>query len=397
MSERFKDILSESKDALVTVMEAFLDEPSIMVCAVGMVFPIVELAIPFIKLVLCNEESSEVKYMKEQFQMVRDQLEDVADQIADINKALKKKDIDTEFFKIEENLLFLFEKYMDIIDSKPKFQEGKKVQFVEDYEAFPADKDLHELYEAVMGNTAFGSSILDFAMEYTEKHRRALEKYFARLLKLFYLGLVIVIGYKAIKEENSEKFKMQWKEKMHDVETKMKSLIDECIDKFPEQARIDILKECLRQEGGKSNCELAALILGAVKEKYDWVSWSVQVFDQQQSSKFTILPKKGEYHAHSEKNSLDFDDFSKRHVVVSYSSDPKPVDAARIQHFINELVVSDTKCEMSRAVAFIAHNLPGHVIHIVKESKKFECSHNFPKDSHFLGVYQKSQICVHSE
>lgn len=396
MSERFKDILSESKDALVTVMEAFLDEPSIMVCAVGMVFPIVELAIPFIKLVLCNEESSEVKYMKEQFQMVRNQLDDVADQIADINKALKKKDIDTEFFKIEENLLFLFEKYMDIIEAKPKFQEGKKVQFIEDYEAFPAEKDLHELHDAAMGKTAFGCSILDFAMEYTQKHRRALEKYFARLLKLFYLGLLIVLGYKAIKEENGEKCKMIWKEKMYDVEMKMKSLIDECITKFPEQARTDILKECLRQETGKSNSELAALILEAVKEKYDWVRWSVEVFDQQ-SSKFTILPKKGEYHAHSEKNCLDFDDFSKRHVVVSYSSDPKPVDATRIQHYIRELEVSDTRCEMSRAVAFIARNIPGHVVHIVKENKKFECSHNFPKDYHFLGVYQKSQICIHSE
>ncbi|XP_043918333.1 uncharacterized protein LOC122794187 [Protopterus annectens] len=400
MSGSLKDVLIDSKDAVVTGMELFLQEPEFLICTTEMLFPLVEVATPFMKLVLQNEESSEVKYIKEQFQMVRDKLEEIADQIVDINKALKKKDIDSEFFKIEENLLFLFEKYLDILEASPKFKEGKKTQFIEDYEAFPAEKDLNELYDAAVGDASFGCSILDFAMDYTEKHRRALEQYFSRLLRLFYLGLIIVMGYKAITMESGEKFKKQWSEKMLRVEAKMKSLIDDCISNFPQQARIDVLKVCPLEEAGRSNSDLATLILNVLKEKYDWVRWSVHVHDPCTSwfnYWFSFWSAKEDYHLHTGKSSFTFPEFTKHNVIVSYSSGLKQLDSALIQKLVCHLESKDVNCDLTKATSFLNENMPGHVVHILRGNQKMECSHNFPADCHYNESFQMFQLCIHSE
>lgn len=400
MSGGLKDILIDSKDAVVTGMELFLQEPEFLICTAEILFPLVDVATPFMKLVIQNEESSEVKYIKEQFQMVRDKLEEIADQIVDINKALKKKDIDTEFFKIEENILFLFEKYLDILEASPKFKEGKKTQFVENYEAFPAEKDLNELYDAAMGGTAFGCSILDFALDYTEKHRRALEQYFARLLRLFYLGLIIVMGCKAITMESVENFKKKWSEKMLRVQTKMKYLINNCIINFPQQARIDILKTFPPEEVGRSNSDLATSILNMLKEKYDWVNWSVQVYDQCTSWLNYLLSfwsTKEEYHYHTENNCLAFTEFTKHSVIISYSSSPQQLDDALIQKLVYNLESKEVNCDLTKASSFIDENMIGHVVHILRGSQKMECSHNFPAGCHYIERFPMFQLCVHSE
>ncbi|XP_067909720.1 protein rapunzel-like [Heterodontus francisci] len=352
----------------------------------GVLKPIFQVAGIILKLALGERESEELTYMKEQFQAVRNQLDIISDQIKQVLWEIEKSTINNQYFPIEENLKNQFRKYMDIIKAAPEFRENEKREFLTHFDVTKGDQNLHTLFDGVMGYSAiFGKPILETAMGYDQRNRRIMEGLCCRVKELFCIGLIALVGHAAITGTDVEALKKEWNEKMNKVETKMKSMIDRCINEFAEQAEIDV-EDLIKNKGERDNKGCATYIIEALTGKYDWVKWSVRVYD----------PVSGfDNHCVIGPNRFHFFRLSDVNAVVSYAIDPKiPLDDAHIR----QLMEGKDDWKDAREVAeHVYNNLPsGHVVHTVRRYKDLWNHKNFPNNCHYWETYSGVTLCVHS-
>ncbi|XP_072432614.1 protein rapunzel-like [Chiloscyllium punctatum] len=352
----------------------------------GVLKPIFQVAGFILKLVLGKRESEELTYMKEQFQTVRNQLDVISEQIKQVLWEIEKSTINNQYFPIEENLKNQFRKYMDILNAAPEFRENEKREFLTHFDVTKGDQNLHTLYDAVMGYSAiFGKPILETAMRYDQRNRRLMEGLCCRLKELFCIGLIALVGHSAITGTDVEALKREWNEKMGKVENKMKSMIDKCINEFAEQAEIDV-EALIKNKGERDNKGCATYIIEALTEKYDWVKWSVRVYD----------PVSGfNNHCVIGPNRFHFFRLNGVNAVVSYAIDPKvSLNEVEIRHLMEG---KDGWTDAREVAEYVYNNLPsGHVVHTVRRYKDLWLHKNFPNSCHFWETYSGVTLCVHS-
>ncbi|XP_077384332.1 rapunzel 4 [Festucalex cinctus] len=389
MADKLQRLVSEKKDMVETVMETFEQGAEVVASIVGDLFPVFSIAAPIVKLALDNVESKEAVFMKEQFQKVRDRLDAVSDQMRRILDEIKKSGMDATYFSVEENITNQFRKYMDILNAKAKFREVKKKLFLEHFDRTGGDKNLHVLYNAVTGDTFSGDSVLEIVLNYEEKSRRPLEDFCARLKKLFCLGIIALLGHAALKGYDEEDALLQdWGEKMKAVQEKMNAVIQDCVASFPKQAELDA-RRLLRDNPGWSNQQVADAIVTKLRNKYDWVGWSVRVF---KSPTGLFAPKNFHCPAGRSRFQVPTSD-DKLNVVVSYSSSPEPVDRAHVRR----LIQSQKKLSVVAVAEMLFEQVPGQcAVHTVKTSKDLACAWSFSDELHYWEEHKNLHVCLHS-
>ncbi|XP_041040662.1 protein rapunzel-like isoform X2 [Carcharodon carcharias] len=378
---------TEVVNAIVQVKNAMSVVESLekLASAAGVVGAIFGLAAAIVKLALGNVESAEMRYMKEQFQIVRNKLDVISDQIKEVLQAIEQSTVNNQYFPIEENLKNQFRKYMNILNSKPEYRGKEKREFLTHFEATKGDQNLHTLFDAVMGYSAiFGKPILETAMGYDQRNRRLMEGLCSRLKELFCIGLIALMGHAAITGNDVEALKTEWNGKLAEVDSKMKSMIDRCINEFADQAKIDVEK-MIKDKGGRDNAECSSYLRNSLVKKYDWVKWSVRVYN----------PVSGfDNHCVIGSNWFNFFRLNGVNVVASYGIEPKPIDEGTIR----QLMEGKNGWRDARDVAqHVYDNLPpGHVVHTVRRFKGLWDSDNFPVNCHFWENYSGVTLCVHS-
>ncbi|XP_076868676.1 protein rapunzel-like [Brachyhypopomus gauderio] len=390
MTDALQKMVADKKDVVETVMEALQQGAEVVASFAGDLFPVFSIAAPIVKLALDNVDSKEAAYMKEQFQKVRDRLEVVSEEVQRINEEVKKSGADATYFTVEENLTNQFRKYMDILNAKPKFQEVKKKLFLEHFSKSGGDKNLHTLYNAVTGENFSTESVLDITLNYVQKSRRAVEDFCSRMKHLFCIGLIALMGHAALKGgEDEEKLLQEWQERMKAVQLKMNVVIEECINNFPKQAELD-MKRLVRDSTDKNNKQLADLIVENLKKKYDWVAWSVRIFNSP-SSFFGFASK--DYQCSTGKSRFQVPSPNNVNIVVSYSASPEPLDKAQIQ----KLIQAEKKPTVQGVAELLFDNLPLCVVHTVKTTcKNVAYSWTFTDELHYFEECKNFYLFVHS-
>lgn len=389
MAEQLQKI-AQKKDVVETVMEVFEQGAEVIASVAGDIFPVFSIVAPIVKLALDNVESKEAQYMTEQFQKVRDRLEVVSEEIQQINDEIKRSGIDDTYFSVEENLLNQFRKFMEVLNAKPKFREVRKKTFLEHFKKTGGDNNLHKLYNAVTGDNFSGESVLEITLNYEQKSRRPVEEFCAMLKQLFCIGLIALVGHASLEGYGEEeKLLQEWGEKMKVVQSKMIVVIEDCINSFPTQAELDS-KRIVRDHSDKSNQQLADILIEHLKKKYDWVCWSVRVFN----SPTGMFTSKKDFHGLTGKSRFQVptsDD--KLNVVISYSASPEPVRKDQIQNLISE----QKKPAMTAMAEQLFETIPVCVVHTVKSSCKdlgFSCS--FSDELHYYEEFKNFCVFLHS-
>ncbi|CAL8248878.1 unnamed protein product [Lota lota] len=387
-------LVADKKDMVETVMDMFEQGAEVIASIAGDFSPIFSMAASLVKLALDNVESKEADFMKDQFQKVRQRLDVVSEQIQRVNDEIKKSVMDAAYFSIEENISNQFRKYTDILNAKPKFREVKKKIFLEHFVKTGGEKNLHTLYNAVTGDNFSGESVLTITLNYNEKSRRGMEEFCARLKELFCIGIIALMGNTVLKDDTvlkdsgyEEEILREWSEKMNTVNAKMHVVIEDCIVSFPEQAEVD----CRRWVGDPSEVtdqQLADALIEHLKNKYDWVYWSVRVFKTptRMFSKVCHCPTgKSRFQVPSSDEKLN--------ITVSYSASPKPIDKLRIQ----SLIPDQTKLAVEGVAEMLFKDFNGSaVVHTVKTSRDLACSWSFTPELHYWEEHDKLSVCVHS-
>ncbi|XP_072911297.1 protein rapunzel-like [Hemitrygon akajei] len=399
MSLTVEDVLQLSQSAVEAARAAVIFSQSTrnLASTLGVLGPVIGLASVTVKLSLSNVDSPELAFMKEQFQIVRNQLDIISGQISEVLREIERSTINSQYFPIEENLKNQFRKYMSILNAAPAFRHKEKSEFLKHFDATKGDQNLHTLYDGVMGNTAiFAKPILETAMNCDRRNRRLMESLCARLKYLFCIGLIALLGHAGITGNDVTALVLEWNQKQAEIEAKMKSMIDWCINEFVEQAKIDV-KRMVKEKGERNNKECSHYILEALANKYDWVTWSVRVYDGISGySNHCVIGH----------NYFHYFRLNNVNIVVSYSTNPQPVDVTCIRQLMDKsdwqyALTSVLKLGWNKAsdiASYFKDNVDGCVVHVVKCDSHLHYKCNFPDECHFwMDNYDGVTLCIHRE
>lgn len=213
------------KRGLIKVLECVATISS----AAAVVNPIFGVAGSLIRVVLHQVDDEDLQKLKREFGSMNRALDDISNQNRQALQQIRKETVDKQYGQIEDNLRNQFRKFMEIVEAKPEHVQRKKDDFVESYMNDNEDQNMHTLYDGVMGKRKlFSRPILEVYMKHSQGDPRVMENLCTRLAYLFCIGIIAMMGYYALIEDDVESRNEEWEEKMKNVQEKMQEVLRRC-------------------------------------------------------------------------------------------------------------------------------------------------------------------------
>ncbi|XP_058232919.1 protein rapunzel-like [Hemibagrus wyckioides] len=384
--------LLENRDKIEKGVEILGQGCEILAATVGQFNPILEAVFNVSAELLSNPEGKEARYLAEQFDKVNQNLEKVQSEIKKTELAMQRSSLNMEYFTFYTQIINQHEMFKYIFTAKPKFKKLKREEFIIHFEEYEGDKNLDCLYEGIVKENKSGQTMLDTIVATEQRSRRAVEEFCASLKKVLVVGIISLMGYAALKEDTvEEELAKKWLARMEDVEMRMKAAVDECVNNFSEQAKIDI-DEKVKEKQSSVDPEFTKFILDALVEKYYWVSWSVRVFKDDETKLLKLLFGKQRHINGGSDNYFEHFCNNKIRIVVSFTADPKPLNKNQIKDQIE-----NEKGGVEAVAESLSKSFPNCFVHTISRSKKVEEANNFNPDDFYYISHKKAHICIHSE
>ncbi|XP_053183853.1 rapunzel 5 [Scomber japonicus] len=386
--------LVQNRDKIEKGVEIMGQASEVLASTVGQLHPVLEAVFVASAELLSNPDSKESRYMQQQFDKVNQKLEGIQDEIDKIALELQRTSMNKQNFDREAQMLSQYEKFQDFVNAKPKFKEKKMEKFLSHYENTDGDLNLDALYNAVTGENTSGDPMLETVVTTEQRGRRAVEDFCARLKKLFVVGIIAVMGHSALKEGVvGEEMVKKWQERMEDVEKRMKAAVDDCTDNFAVQAKLD-MEHLVQENPGTVSSDFTKTLLDSLAKKYDWVNWSVRAFsDRERIFFFNWLAGK-KYHGSGGANWFDILTKTKIKVVISFCSNPKPIDKSKIREQIEQ---QKLKGNMMAVALNLNKEFPNCLVHAVSHYKDVVETNNFDVECYYYGKHKRAYLCIHPE
>lgn len=394
MMNSVADWVVQNRDKIEKGVEIMGQASEVLAATVGQLHPVLEAVFVASAELLGNPDGKEARYLAQQFELVNQQLEGIQDEIDKIALELQKTSMNKQNFDREAQIISQYEKFQDFVNAKPKFKEKKMEKFLNHYENTDGDLNLDALYNAVTGENTSGDPMLETVVTIEQRSRRAVEDFCARLKKLFVVGIIAIMGHAALKEGVvGEEMVTKWKDRMEDVEKRMKAAVDECTEKFADQAKLDV-EHILQDNPGAVNQEFTQTLLDSLVKKYDWVKWSIRAFNDRERIFFFNWLAGKKCHGSGGTNWFDFLTKNKIKVVVSFCVDPKPINKSQIQEKIE---ARKLKGNMMALALTLNRSFPNCLVHAVSHYKEVVESNNFHEDCYYYGKHKRAYLCIHPE
>lgn len=384
----------ENRDKVEKVVEFAGQVSEVLAATVGQFHPILEAVFNACSELLSNPDSKEARYMLEQVQIVNKKLQGIENSIDQITREMQKISMNKQNFDREMQILSQYGKFLDFVDASPEYKKKKMEKFIIHYDNTDSDMNLDGLYNAVTGSNITGEPMMETVVMVEQRNRRVVEEFCAGLKKLFVVGIITLMGYAALtKGEVGKDLLKRWQERMEDVEKRMKAAVDECTEKFPEQAKSD-LELLVTNDHGNVSQEFIKTLLDSLVAKYDWVKWSIRAFGERESFFFFNWLAGKNYQSKEGCNWFEILTPSKVKVVVSFCVDPKPIDKNRIRE---EVEGRKLRGDMTDVALSVRKTFPDLLVHAISYYKKVEETNNFDENCYYYQKLKGAYLCLHLE
>ncbi|KAJ3598554.1 hypothetical protein NHX12_002063 [Muraenolepis orangiensis] len=373
----------------------FLGKASeVLASTVGQFHPILKAVFVASGEILNNPEGEEARYLAEQFELVNQKLESIQNEVDQIGSALEISSMNKQNFEREAQMLSQYEKFQEFLKAKPEFKGKKKEKFLSHYENTGGDLNLDALYNAVTGQNIAGKLMLVTVVTGKARSRRAVEDFCACLKRLFLVGIIAIMGHAALKEGAvDEEMMKKWQERMEDVETRMKAAVEDCTNNFAEQAKTDLEGE-LNSKTVSLETDFIESILESLIKKYDWISWSIRVFQVKEwCCIFNCLAGKKFHGQSGGENIFEVMVNNKFMVVVSYCVEPL---AIKRDYVLEQIEEQKLDRNMMNVAEVLSRNIPNSLVHAVSPYKAVVETNNFQPECYFYSKHKNAFICIHS-
>ncbi|XP_053467978.1 protein rapunzel isoform X2 [Ictalurus furcatus] len=207
----------------------YVEKVSSFASSIDPLFGIVTSLVGVVRKGLVEDEPNE---LDKDFKQIHDKLESISEQNKQTLRQIRIDEINETFGKYEEYIKHQYGAFNTMVDrvrTNPDDAERYMENFKNIYEKDKSDLSLDVYYRGVMGkNSLFGRPLLTTYLEHCDRDRKIMEARCAHLAHLFQIGLMALMAYYAVTEDDEDEVREKWAQRVIDIQTKMQEVLDEC-------------------------------------------------------------------------------------------------------------------------------------------------------------------------
>lgn len=241
----------------------------------GAVFNLVSL----IKTFTGDNESKELKFLKEQFNVVNTKMDALDYDFAEVKDLIDWSVVRVNFGEYERRIRAADRILMDYVGSPLAVREIFEDIFVRNFEMHNGDASL-KLYNGLVNeNMIFGENLFEVARRYYANDRLKVAEFGAYVCRIIQRGLNHEAAFLMFKgrKNRMDDFIERWEERFVVLKKYAAKIDKEIVSTWPQQSRIDADKLIVRTAAGLSPSQLANNVYKMLDDKFPWRSWVVVV------------------------------------------------------------------------------------------------------------------------
>ncbi|KAF4076109.1 hypothetical protein AMELA_G00226680 [Ameiurus melas] len=207
----------------------YVEKVSSFASSIDPLFGIVTSLVGVVRKGLVEDESNE---LDKDFKQIHNKLESISEQNKQTLRQIRIDEINETFGKYEEYIKHqygAFNTMVDRIRTNPDNAQHHMEYFKDIYEKDKSELSLDVYYRGVMGKKSlFGRPLLTTYLEHCDRDRKIMEARCAHLAHLFQIGLMALMAYYAVTEDDEDEVREKWAQRVLDIQTKMQEVLDEC-------------------------------------------------------------------------------------------------------------------------------------------------------------------------
>lgn len=169
------------------------------------------------------------------FQDIQTKLENVSQKNHQCLKQIRIDEVNETFGKYEEYIKHQYAAFNCMLahmKKDPEHTQRHMENFEKTYERDKSDMSLDVYYRGVMGtHSLFGRPLLKVYMENCDNDLEIMEHRCSHITHLFHMGLIALMAYTAVTEDDEEEVRDKWAKRVEDIQTKMQEVLRQCQDK----------------------------------------------------------------------------------------------------------------------------------------------------------------------
>ena len=199
--------------------------------------PICGIISPLVGLLRKGLQEDEANPLDKDFQALHSQMESISAKNRQCLQKIRIDEVNETYGKYEEFIKHQYAAFGDMVTrvkKDPDSADHHMSTFERVYERDKADMSLDVYYRGVMGKgTLFGRPLLLVYLDHCERDRTVMEHRCSHLRLLFHMGLIALMAYTAVTEDDEEEVAQKWAKRVQEIQGKMEEVLRQCKDESP--------------------------------------------------------------------------------------------------------------------------------------------------------------------
>lgn len=179
----------------------------------------------------------EAHALDKEFQAVHGTLESISEINRQCLRQIRIDEVNETYGKYEEYIKHQYQAFNHMVAQVRKDPDGARhhmANFEKIYERDKSTLSLDVFYRGVMGaGSMFGRPLLKVYMEHCDRDRRVMEHRCSHLGQLFQMGLIALMAYTAVTEDDEDEVREKWAKRVEDIQVKMQEALSQCKEENP--------------------------------------------------------------------------------------------------------------------------------------------------------------------
>ncbi|KAJ3609393.1 hypothetical protein NHX12_023916 [Muraenolepis orangiensis] len=222
------DAAQATKTAIGEVLNC-VEKIASFASSINPLFGIVSSLVRVVRKGLLDDESHP---MDKDFQELHGQLETISEKNLQCLRQIQINEVYETFGKCEEFIKHQYDAFANMVARAKKDPDaaGRHMdEFQKIYKRDKSDMSLEVFYHGVMGITnVYGRHLLLVYLEHCDRDRNIMQHRCSHLRLLFHKGLVALMAYTVVTEDDEEEVAQKWTKRVQDIQKKMEEVLSQC-------------------------------------------------------------------------------------------------------------------------------------------------------------------------
>ncbi|XP_037549327.1 rapunzel 2 [Nematolebias whitei] len=225
------DDKKEMKEVAVKVL-GYLEKVTSFASSIDPMFGIVSSVVGAVRQGLDDKDGQDPSLDKD-FEEINSKLKEISEKNQELLKQIRVTEVNENLKKYEERIKHQYDAFIEMVEKVKKHQTKAK-QFMADfekiYEGDHSEESLLVFYNNVTGNRnlVFGRPVLEVYMDDCNRNHEKMKQYCLHFANLFQKGLVALMGYTAVTEDDEEEIREKWYPRVQEIQEKFDDVLKAC-------------------------------------------------------------------------------------------------------------------------------------------------------------------------